>query len=77
MKIQNVAKVVAYLKFEANKFHVAHPHIQQRINKFFYEMRMGNIDRSRNYECEIIKGSIFKHQVQSLSVKNPTFCQYC
>ncbi len=77
MKIQDVAKVMAYLKFEANKFHVAHPHAQQHINKFFYKVKVGDIDRSRTYECEIVMGNKVKHQVQSLSTKDPTICQYC
>jgi hypothetical protein len=76
MRIQNVVKVVAYLKFEANKFHVSHPHVRQHINKFFHEVKVEDINRSRTYECETMKCNKIKNQVQSLSIKDPTLYQY-
>jgi hypothetical protein len=60
-KIQNVAEVVAFLKFEVNKYHVAHPNAQQHINKFFYEVKIGDIDRNKSFEYETMKGSRAKH----------------
>jgi hypothetical protein len=39
-------------------------------------VRVGNIDRSKSFECETVKGSRTKHQVWSLSPKDPTLCQY-
>ncbi len=54
--------MVAYLKFEANKYHVAHLNVLQHINNFFHEVKVGDIDR-RTYECETMKGNMAKHQV--------------
>ncbi len=67
---------MAFLKFKANKYHVAHPNVRQHINKFFHELRVGDIDKSKNFECEIVKGSRAKHQIHFLSPKDPTLCQY-
>jgi hypothetical protein len=53
-KIQNATKVATYLKSEANKIHAAHPHAWQHINKFFYEMKVGDIDKNKTYECETV-----------------------
>jgi hypothetical protein len=61
-KIQNAIEVVAYLKFEANKYHVAHLNALRHINNFFHEVKVGDIDR-RTYECETVKGSMAKHQL--------------
>jgi hypothetical protein len=72
-KIQNVAKVMAFLKFEVNKYHAAHMNTQ---NKFFHEVRVRDIDRSKSFECETVKGNKAKHKVWSLSPKDPTLCQY-
>jgi hypothetical protein len=62
-KIQNVVEVVAFLKSKANKYHVAHLNVGQHINKFFHEVKVGNIDRNKSFECETMKGSRVKHQV--------------
>jgi hypothetical protein len=62
-KIQNVVEVVAFLKFEANKYHVAHLNVRQHINKFFHEVKVGDINRNKSFECETAKGSKAKHQV--------------
>jgi len=75
-KIQNAAEVVAFLKSKAKVYHVAHPNARQHINKFFHEVDVGNIDRNKKFECETMKGSKAKHQVRSLSPKDPTICQF-
>jgi hypothetical protein len=40
-KIQNVIEVVAYLRSEANTYHVLHSKARQHINKFFHENQGG------------------------------------
>jgi len=37
---------------------------------------VGDIDKTRPWDCSIVKGSCSKHQVWSLSSKDPTLCQY-
>jgi hypothetical protein len=54
---------MAFLKFETNKYHVAHPNAQQHINKFFHEVKVADIDRSKSFECETMKGNKAKHQI--------------
>jgi hypothetical protein len=39
-------------------------------------VKVEDIDRSKSFECETVKGSKVKHQVWSLSPKDPTLCQY-
>jgi hypothetical protein len=55
--LQNVAEVVAHLQVEANTFHAATPSAQKHINKYFHLMKMGNVDRLKPYDCQIIRKS--------------------
>lgn len=43
-KIQNVAKIVAFLKAESNKYHVAHPRARCHVNKYFHLVKVGDVD---------------------------------
>jgi hypothetical protein len=74
-EIQNVAKVVAFLIFEANKYHATYPNVRQHINKFFHEVKVGDIDKTRPWDCFTMKGNHSKHQVRSLSARDPTLYQ--
>ncbi len=67
---------MAFLKSKTNKYHATHPNVQQHINKFFHEVKVGDIDRSKNFECETMKDNMAKCQVWSLSPKDPTLYQY-
>jgi hypothetical protein len=75
-KIQNAIRVVAVLRSKANKYHVVYPNVRHHINEFFHEVKVGDIHRTRPWDCSTVKGSCSKHQVQSLSSKDPTLCQY-
>jgi hypothetical protein len=39
-------------------------------------VKVGDIDRNKSFEYETMKGNKAKHQVRSLSPKDPTLCQY-
>jgi hypothetical protein len=39
------------MRFEANTYHAAHQKARQHINKFFHEIKVGNIDRTKQLEC--------------------------
>jgi hypothetical protein len=71
-KIQNAVEVLAFLKFEANKYHVMYPNVRQQVHKFFHEVKVGDVNRLRPWDCSTVKGSRSKHQVCSLSSKDPT-----
>jgi len=62
-KIQNVAKFVAFLKVESNKYHVTHFKANQHMNKYFHEVKVSDVNRSRPFDCELGKGSQKLHQV--------------
>lgn len=62
-KIQNVVEVVAILEVESNKYHVAHPETMNHINKSFHLIKVGDVDQSKTFECETMKGSQKLHQV--------------
>lgn len=55
--------MVTYVRLEASKYHVVHPKAKQHINKFYHEIKVGNIDRSRHLDCLIVKENHSKHQV--------------
>jgi hypothetical protein len=62
-KIQNVTEFVAFLKVESNKYHVTHLRAKQHMNKYFHEVKVSDVNRSRPFDCEIVKGSRKLHQV--------------
>ncbi len=69
--------MVAYLKAKSNKYHVASSKVGQHINKYFHEMKVGDVDTSSPFEYEIVHGSKNMHQVWFISNKDLTLCQYC
>jgi hypothetical protein len=69
--------MVAYLKVESNKYHDASSKVRRHINKYFHEVKVGDVDRSNPFESETMHGSRSMHQVYSISNKDPTLCQYC
>jgi hypothetical protein len=69
--------MVAYLKAKSNKFHVASSKVECHINKYFHEMKVGDVDRSSPFEFEIVHGSKTMHQVWSISNKDLALYQYC
>lgn len=46
--------------------------LKHEVQKKQFKPKMGDIDRTRLLECFIMKGSCSKHQVCSLSTKDPT-----
>jgi hypothetical protein len=62
-KIQSVAEFVAFLKVESNNYHVTHLRAKQHMNKYFREVKVSDVDRSRPFDYEIVKGSQKLHQV--------------
>jgi hypothetical protein len=73
---QNLVEVIAFLKFKAIKYPIVYPNVRQQINKFFHEITLGDVDRTRPWACSTMKGNYSKHQVHSFSSKDPTLCQY-
>jgi hypothetical protein len=53
-KIHNTFKVLAFLKFEANKYHATYPNVRHHINKFFHVVKVGDIHRTRPWDCSIV-----------------------
>jgi hypothetical protein len=53
--------MVAYLKAKSNKYHVASSKVGQHINKYFHEMKVGDMDKSSPFEYEIMHGSKNMH----------------
>jgi hypothetical protein len=64
------------LKAKTNKFHDAFSSARQHIQKHFWKIEIGAIDRSRLYNYSIVAGSRGMHQVRSLTNKDPTLIQY-
>jgi len=63
------------LKLEANKHHATHANARRQINKFFWNVKVGDVDRSKPFNCETIYGSHNMHQICSVSHKDPTLLQ--
>jgi hypothetical protein len=74
LKIQNVVEMVVYLKVKSNKYHAASSKVERHINKYFHEMKVGDVDRSSPFEFEIVLGSKNMHQVWCISNKDLAFC---
>jgi hypothetical protein len=43
--------VVAYLKEEATRQHVAHPNASRNVLKYFWEVKKEDVDKTNLYEC--------------------------
>lgn len=71
-KLQNVNECVQFLKSKCNKYHVAYPSTRKHVNKFFWEVKVGDVDKSKGWECGTLNGSQKMHQVKSISHKDPT-----
>jgi hypothetical protein len=63
MKIQNAHEVVSYLRVKSNKYHASHPCVRRVVNKYFWEVKEGDIDRTKVHDCATVKGSHKAHQV--------------
>jgi len=57
LKIQNVREVVNFLQTKANKFHAAKENAQIKVNKTLWEVKVGDVDKSKGFHCQIIVGS--------------------
>jgi hypothetical protein len=64
------------LKAEVEKHHASHNDARRIMNKFFWELQVGDINRSHRYNCNIINGNKGMHQVRSMSTRDPTLIQF-
>ncbi len=67
---------MAFLKAKSNKYHIMHLRARCHVNKYFHLVKVGDVDRSKNFECETMKGILKLHQVRFVSHKDPTICQF-
>lgn len=65
--MQCALDVMKFLKVEATRQHVAHPNVKKTVNKYLWEMKKCDIDRSHFYDYQTIHGSHKAHQVCSIS----------
>jgi len=68
--------MVQFLRAKSNKQHDAHVIVRRNVNKWFWEVKVGDVDRSKSWEYENLIGSHKMHQVRSISYGNPTLLQY-
>jgi hypothetical protein len=61
LKLQNSAEVVAFLRAETNKFYSGNSAARRHIKKHFWDIKIGDIDRSRLFNCATIAGSRSMH----------------
>jgi hypothetical protein len=45
------------ISVEASKFHVAHASAQRIVNKTFWKVKVGDVDRTRGFHCANVLGS--------------------
>lgn len=85
-KLQNASDFVQFLKSEFNKYHAAHAFAKKQVNKLFWEIKVGDVDKSKGWECETLNGNQKMHQVRYVSHKDLTllqchelisFCMHC
>ncbi|KAL3681663.1 hypothetical protein R1sor_024619 [Riccia sorocarpa] len=85
-KLEDVADVVQFLtsKFELDR-EMAYGH-QQNARRFFWEVKVGEVERSKELDCLPIKGTCSLHCFHGYSRSNPTllrikelscFCAVC
>ncbi len=76
-KLQNASECVQFLVSEFNKYHVAYAYAfaKKQANKLFWEIKVGDVDRSKGWECETLNGNWKMHQIRYVSHKDPTLLQ--
>jgi hypothetical protein len=60
-KLQNAKEICKFLIVEINKYHVAHPKARREINKFFWNVNIGEVDKSKSFDCETVCGNYGMH----------------
>ncbi len=76
LKIQNVKEVVNLLQSKANKFHAAKKNAQIKMNKTLWEVKVGDVDKSKGFHCQTIAGNQKSHQAQSVTCQDPKLLKY-
>ncbi len=46
------------------------------VNKYFWEVKEGDIDKARAFECAVIKERCKAHQMHNVNCQDPTQVQY-
>jgi hypothetical protein len=75
MKIQNAHEVVIFWGAKSNKFHAFHLAAMKVVNKYIWEVKEGDIDKARAFECSIMKRRCKALQMRSVNNQNPTHVQ--
>ncbi len=65
-KLQNAIEIVLHLQAKANKFHATAPSSRRHINKYFHLVKVGNMDMSKPYDCQIMQKSCRMYQMWSI-----------
>jgi len=76
MNIQNAHEVVTYLKAKSNKYHASHLATRKMVHKYIWEVKEGDIDRARTFDCSIVQGRRKAHQMRNVNCHDPTQVQY-
>jgi hypothetical protein len=76
MKIQNVHEMVIYLREKSNKYHASHPTTKKMVHKYIWEVKEGDIDRTRTFDCSTMQGRRKAHQVGSVNYHDLTQVRY-
>jgi len=74
-KLTNADKIVKFLTTKNNNYHVAHSTTHKNINKLFWDVKVGEVDKSKPINYETICGNYNMHQIQSIPNKDPTLLQ--
>lgn len=74
-KLDNVSDIIKFLKKEVNKEYVTHPGVKMHINKYFWEVQIGDLDQSWTMNYDTLLGTKSLHQVKLVSHRNPTLFQ--
>jgi hypothetical protein len=55
--LQNADEIVKFLTTKKNKYHVAHPTTHKNTNKLFWDVKVGEVDKSKPFNYETILGN--------------------
>ena len=84
--LQNAHDVVMFLEKTMDRQHLAYEGARRDVNRNFWEIKLGDVNRDHGYDCRTIVGSRSKHSVRSVSSTNNTlleirefscFCIHC
>jgi hypothetical protein len=73
--LHNAYDVVNFLRISMSLLHAAYAIARQLVQLVFWEIKIGDIDRTHGFDCRIVSDSCKMHSIRSRSHYNKSLLQ--